>query len=88
MTSTPARRSLYAVNQTLRFCPNVSTSVPSGARELIVEASALAVVINGADAGVPVVGDDASFDVTLIVGTAPAPRGLTSSSTRAGGLHG
>lgn len=66
---------LYAVNQTLRFCPNVSISVPPAALELIAETRALAVGINGPDAVVPLVADDPEVDMTLIVGIDVAPMG-------------
>lgn len=59
---------LYAVNQVLRFCSNVSIAVPPGAEDLVATTRTLAGGIAGANAVVPVVAEDAAMDVTLIVG--------------------
>jgi hypothetical protein len=62
---------LFAVNQSLRFCPNVAVSVATGARDLIDAGNELAARVHGAGHRVQIAGagDTAGFNAVVNVGT-------------------
>lgn len=74
---------LFAVNQILRFAPNLSISLPAGESELAQEVRALAKGIVAPEAEIPLIVDDHSAMVTLTIGTtiAPATTGVAVSSS-------
>jgi len=61
---------LFAANQILRFCPNLSISLGSGGHELAAQVRALARTILGAEAQIPLIRDDRTAAVTLTVAIA------------------
>src|SRR5438132_5260487 len=61
---------LFAVNQILRFCPNVTVSVPAGTRHLIDAGDELAARVHGAGHRVQIASrDTAEFNAVVNVGT-------------------
>jgi hypothetical protein len=66
---------LFAVNQTLRFCPNVALCVPADARDLVQAADELAVRIHGPGHHVRRMefGDATAFSAIMNVGTELEP---------------
>src|SRR5882724_4370936 len=62
---------LFAMNQTLRFCPNVAVCVPAGAGDLIEAGNDLASRVHGAGHRVQIAsaGDLAGFNAVVNVGT-------------------
>jgi molybdopterin/thiamine biosynthesis adenylyltransferase len=64
---------LFAVNQILRFCPNLSISLRAGEHELADQVRALAKTIVGPDSEIPLIRGDRTAAVTLTIGTALTP---------------
>jgi molybdopterin/thiamine biosynthesis adenylyltransferase len=64
---------LFAVNQILRFAPNLSISLPDSEFDLAQQVRALAKGIVAPGAEIPLIVDDHSAIVTLTIGTALAP---------------
>jgi len=77
---------LFAVNQILRFCPNVSISLPPGEHRLAREARRLATAIVAPEAQMSLIADDRSAAVTLTVGTAIAGGALGVAVSSSGWL--
>ena len=64
---------LFAINQVLRFCPNIGLLVPSEYRDLADRSIELAVAIHGPGRWIQIIGSDreaATFDAVINVGTA------------------